>query len=451
MLAAWLHPSQFARIVLKGYNSYWLRIPEENFLYRKTSFDNGLRLFTASMPHTRAVSVNFFVGTGSRYEEEVSSGVSHFIEHLCFRGTPKRPSPWDISAAIEGTGGIINAATDKELTMYWCKVAGPHFDLAMDVLMDMLLNSRFEAADIERERYVILEEIHMCNDSPAHRADTLIGEMLFPGHPLGWDIAGTRESVTSMGRETMLGYVGSQYRAGNTVLSVAGAVEHEMVEDRVGRELAGWPEGEAHIKYQAFREGEFRRVQVEKRDTEQVHMCLALPALPVSHPQRFALNLLNIILGEGMSSRLFTEIRDRLGLAYSIYSSVDYFHDSGAMIVSAGVDEAKLETAIEAILEQLSRLRDGIPEEDLNKARELFKGRLLLRLEDSRSVAGWMGGEEVLTGAVLTPDEVIGIVDGITTEELLKLACDLLLGEKLRLAAVGPVDNEEALERLLRI
>jgi len=420
-------------------------------LYKKTILDNGLRLLTAAMPHTRAVSINFFIGTGSRYEDDVHAGISHFIEHLCFRGTPKRLTAREISGAIEGTGGALNAGTDKELTVYWCKVAQPHFSLALDVLVDILLNSRFDPSDLEKERQVIIEEINMCNDSPAHRVDLLIEELLWPGHPLGRDIAGSKDSVAAMTRDMMFGYLAEQYQPGNTVLSIAGAVEHGDVVTAVDRAIGGWKNKQPGIKYAAYTESTAQQVMVEKRDTEQVHLCLALPALSVHHPRRFVLGLLNIMLGEGMSSRLFTEIRDRLGLAYSIHSFIEHYADTGALTVAAGVDTAKLPVVVRAILEELAKLREPVPESELDKAKELFKGRLMLRLEDSRNVAGWMGGEEILTGHVRSIEEVLAIIDAVTTQELKQLAIELLAGEKLRLAVVGPVEQDGSLEELLKL
>ena len=420
-------------------------------MYQKTVLDNGLRLLTEAMPHTRSVSINFFIGTGSRYEDDVQAGISHFIEHLCFRGTTKRPTAREISAAIEGTGGVLNGGTDKELTVYLCKVAQPHFTLALDVLVDMLLNSRFDPADIEKERQVIIEEINMSNDSPAQRVDLLIDGLLWPGHPLGRDIAGSKDSVTATTRDMTFDYLASQYRPDNTVLSIAGAVQHDEVVTLVNQLLGNWANKQKALEYSAYEERPARRLLVETRDTEQVHLSLALPGLSLFHPQRFVLDLLNIILGEGMSSRLFTEIRDKLGLAYSIHSYAEHFLDTGALTISAGVETERLEIAVKAILDELAKLREPIPEAEFVKAKELFKGRLLLRMEDSRSVAGWMGGQEILTGHILNVDEIIAIIEAITAGELQQLASDLLREEKLRLAVVGPVKQEDALEELLKI
>jgi predicted Zn-dependent peptidase len=420
-------------------------------LYQKVTLDNGLRLVTETMPHTRSVSISFFIGAGSRYETEAQAGISHFIEHVCFKGTDKRPTSTEICTVIECVGGILNAGTDKELTIYWCKVAEPHFASAFDVLVDILLNSRFDPVEIEKERQVIIEEINMSLDSPAQRVSMLIDELIWPGHPLGRDIAGSKESVAAISRDMMLDYLAGQYQPDNTVLAIAGDIQHEAVADAVTRALAGWSKRRPRPGFVPYQVNPGRRVLIEKRDTEQTQMCLALPGLSITHPDRFKLDLLNVILGEGMSSRLFIEIRDKLGLAYSIQSYAEHFLDTGAMTISAGVDNKNLPVAARAIITELARLKETIPEAELTKAKELFKGRLWLRMEDSRSVAGWMGGQEILTGRILTIDDVIAIVDAITAAELQQLAKELLVGEKLRLTAVGPISPDEPLEDLLKL
>ena len=421
-------------------------------MYQKTVLDNGLRVLTTSMPHTRSVSISFFTGVGSRYESEAQAGISHFIEHLCFKGTEKRKTPNDISAAIEGMGGILNGGTDKELTVYWCKVAQNHFSLALDVLVDMLLNSRFDPQDIERERRVIIEEIHMTKDSPSQEVNLLIDELLWHGHPLGRDTAGTKQSIAGITRDMMLDYLNNKYVPFNTVVAIAGNIQHEEAVDAVGQAMARWASQKPRPEYLPFREEKNPRIYIEERDTEQAHLCLALPGLSLLHPKRFVLDLLNVILGEGMSSRLFTEIRDNRGLAYSISSYTDHFLDSGALTVGAGVEPKNLRTTIEAILQQLLRFKEeSVPDIELAKAKELSKGRLLLRMEDSRNVSGWMGGQEILTGHILSVDEVVSKLDTITADEIKFLARELLVGEHLRLAVVGPVSGEQSLEDLLRL
>lgn len=420
-------------------------------MYQKTTLENGLRLVTANMPHTRSVSIGFFIGAGSRYENETQAGISHFIEHLCFKGTDLRPTSTEICEAIEGVGGVLNAGTDKELTVYWCKVAQPHFAIALEVLSDMLLNSAFNPVEIERERQVIIEEINMTLDSPAQRVMMLIDELSWPEHPLGRDIAGSKDSVAAITRDMIMGYMKQRYQPGNTVLAVAGGIECEAAAEMAARATAGWSASGALPGYLEYDEKPGRRVLIENRDTEQSQLCLSLPGLPLTHPERFKLDLLNVVLGEGMSSRLFTEIRDKLGLAYSIHSYTEHFLDTGSLTVSAGVDTGNLELAVKATLDELNRLKEEVPATELTKAKELFKGRILLRLEDSRSVAGWMGGQEILTGEIISVDDIIARVDAISAEELTDLAARLLTGDKLRLAVVGPVDPDAPLEDLLKL
>ena len=420
-------------------------------MYQKTTLDNGLRLITTTMPHTRSVSICIFIGVGSRYETEPQAGISHFIEHLCFKGTLKRTTAREISEAIEGVGGILNGGTDKELTLYWCKVAQHHFHLALDVLADMLLHSRFDPADIERERQVIIEEINMGKDSPSQLVNMLIDELLWPEHPLGRDIAGSKESVAAITRDMMLDYLAHQYLPSNTVVGIAGALQHQEMATAVGQALGDWADQQPRPGYSAYKEQKFPRMHIERKDTEQAHLCLALTGLPLLHPKRFTLDLLNVILGEGMSSRLFTEIRDRLGLAYSIHSYVEHFLDTGSVTIYAGVEPKNLPVAIKAILEQLSQLKETVPEAELTKAKELSKGRLLLRMEDNRSVAGWMGGQEILTNRILSVEQIVSIIDAIAAEELRQLAQELLVDSQLRLAVVGPVAGDEPLEELLKL
>jgi predicted Zn-dependent peptidase len=348
-------------------------------------------------------------------------------------------------------GGLFNGGTDKELTVYWCKVARPHLTLALDVLADMLLGSRFEPLDIDRERQVVIEEINMALDSPSQRVDMLIDELLWPGHPLGRDIAGSRESVGAMTREMMLDYMAGHYQPSNSVVAIAGDINHREVKSEVGRILGEWSGRQPLPGYVAYEDRPGQRVWIENRQIEQVHLCLALPGLSLLHPKRFALDLLNVILGEGMSCRLFMEVRDKLGLCYSIHSYTEHLLDTGSITVSAGVEEKNLELAIRTILEELAKLREEIPEAELTKAKEFSKGRLLLRMEDSRSVAGWVGGQEVLAGRILTVDQILSIIDAITAEELQQLAGELLVGERLRLAMVGPVQPDAPLEDLLKL
>jgi len=421
-------------------------------LYQKTTLQNGIRLVTASMPHTRSVATGFFIGVGSRYETAAESGISHFIEHMCFKGTHRRKTPSEISAAIEGVGGMLNAGTDKEMTIYWSKVAQPHFALAFDVLVDMLTGSRFDPADIDKERQVIIEEIKMSKDTPSQEVNLIIDEMLWPNHPLGWDTAGSIESVTRTDRKKLLDYLNTRYSPANMVISIAGNIEHEAALEAVGHAFDSWDNRKPDSGYLPFQETANPRLRIEKRDIEQAHVCLGLPGLSLADPRRFTMDILNVIMGEGMSSRLFTEIRENLGLAYNIYSYVDHFLDSGALTICAGVEPDKVRTTITATLEQLARFRDElVPEAELIKAKELSKGRTLLRMEDSRNVNGWAGAQEILTGKIMTVDEMVTIIDAITAEDIQQIAREIIIGDRLRLAVVGPIAKDEPLEELLKL
>lgn len=419
--------------------------------HQKTTLDNGLRIITAGMPHIRSVSTCIYVGTGSRYEPDTIAGISHFIEHMLFRGTPNHPTPKEIAEAIEGVGGILNGATGKELSLYWCKVAQQHFAHAFGVLADMVLHAKFDAEDITKERQIIIDEINMTLDSPSQRVEMLIDDLLWPNHPLGRDVAGYKESVNATTRDAILDYLGGHYQPGNTVISIAGNIDHEAAVATVSDVFGDWTNPALPSEYLPYERQTTQRLFLETKDTEQVHLCLGIHGLSLLDPRRFALDLLNVILGEGMSSRLFTEVRDKQGLAYSISSHSEHYHDSGSITIYAGVEPEKVETATEVILEQVELLKEPVSESELSRARELATGRLLLGMEDSRSVAGWMGGQEILTGRILSTDQVIAIVDAITAEDIQHLARELLAGERLRLAVVGPVPQDEPLEELLKL
>ena len=420
-------------------------------MYFKTTLDNGLRLVTSAMPNSRSVSICIFLAVGSRYETEADAGISHFIEHLCFKGTPKRATPRDIAVAIEGVGGILNAATDRELTLYWCKVAPPHLRLALDVLADILLHSKLDPAEIERERYVIFEEIHAIKDSPYQQVGMLIDELLWPDHPLGRDVAGNVESVSAITREMIVSFMAKRYLPASSVVAIAGDIQHDDVIGAVNEAFGSWSGQRQAGGYLAYEGRPNPRLRVENRDTEQTHLCLALPGLPLLHPKRYAIDLLNTILGEGMSSRLFVEIRDKLGLAYSIHSYTEHLYDTGSIVIYAGVEHEKLPVVIRAIMEQLVLLHKPVSESELTKAKELSKGRLLLRMEDSRNVASWAGGQEILTNRILNIDQVVSIIDAITVGEIVEVAQELIVEDQLRLAVVGPAKDDVELQGLLKL
>lgn len=420
-------------------------------MYTKAVLDNGLRVITSSMPESRSVSLIMLVGAGSCYETEEEAGISHFAEHLFFKGTQRRPTSKEISLEIEGVGGILNGSTDKELMILWCKVASPHFSIALDVLTDLILNSRFDDKDIERERGVIAEEIKMSLDLPQQRVHALIDELLWPEQPLGREVMGYKETVTSITRRQLLDHVARRYMPNNTVLSIAGDIHHAEVMAQIEPLFSRWDAGEFANSYVTNDKQGEARLGIEQRDIEQVHLCLAFHGFPYSHPQRFAIDLLSTALGGGMSSRLFTEIRDNKGLAYDIHSYTDHYLDSGIFAVYAGVAPDKLEIAVEAVLDEISHIQQRITLSELTRAKELSKGRLYLRLEDSRNVALWHGGQEILLHQILSMDDVISIVDAITLEDLKAVAEQVLPRTRLNLAVTGPVKEEKPLRQLLGI
>ena len=417
--------------------------------YEKTTLDNGLRVVTSSMPHTRSVTACAFVGVGSRYEDDERAGLSHFVEHLLFKGTTRRPDPRDISGGVEAVGGEINAGTEHELTTYWSKVPDPHAEETIDLLVDMLRHSLYRPDDVEKERMVIYEEQRMVEDDPGHRADVLTDALLWPDHPLGREIAGTRESVARTTRDDVLAHVGRHYTPSNIVVSAAGRLTHDAVAGQIADLCDDWKPGGPE-EWAPF-EGEQTapRLEVEYSGTEQAHISIAVPGPSMTAPERYALDLLSVILGEGMSSRLFLEVRDRLGLAYDVHSSVAYFRDCGALIVNAGADPAKAHTAVAAILAEMGRVRDSVPHEEVERAKRLVAGRLMLRMEDSRDVAGWMGAQEALVGRMGTVQQVVEQVEAVTAAQVAETAARLLTPDKLNMAVVGPLRGRKRLEKVM--
>ncbi|MBM3934458.1 MAG: insulinase family protein [SAR202 cluster bacterium] len=419
--------------------------------FQKTTLDNGLRIFTSAMPHVRSVTINLLVGVGSRYESDDRAGISHVVEHLVFKGTTERPTPADISGTIEGVGGVINAGTEQELTVYWCKVARPYMEESIDLLIDMVRNSVYSKEELERERMVVVEELGMVNDYPNYKADAMIDEMLWPAQPLGRDIAGTRETVMAMTRDMVVDHVERHYSPSNIVISIAGNVDHDDVVRYIDAISHDW-QPHATPGWTPFTGSQAApAARLEYRKTEQAHLCIGLPALSVTHPDRFIVDLMSVILGEGMTSRLFMEVRERRGLAYDIHSEVSYFRDCGAMVINAGVDPKRLHNAVEVILAEVARLRQGVPSDELQKAKRLSTGRLMLRMEDTKSVSAWMGTQELLLGKVLEVEQVVESINAVTEQDIQRLAGQLLVEKGLNVAVVGPSKAARKLESLLKL
>ena len=425
------------------------RNPDTTF--RKTTLDSGIRVVTSEMPHARSVSVGIFIGVGSRYETAEQAGISHFIEHLVFKGTSRRPTPKQISETIEGVGGVLNAGTEQEMTVYWCKVAEPYFEESLDLLFDMLRNSLFKPEDIDKERLVVIEELNMINDYPSYRVDALIDEMLWPSHPLGRDVGGTKASITDITRDMMLDHMARCYSPSNVVVSVAGNLIHQKVVGRVESLGGGWPSASPLSWSPVDHMQSAPQFRMEYRKTEQTHLSIAVPGVSLKHPDRYALDLLSVILGEGMSSRLFIEVRETKGLAYDVHSGVSHFLDCGAFVITAGVDPKRVYEAVQTILVEVSRLTEGVPEEELAKAKRLIAGRLLLRMEDTRAVSGWMGNQELLLGHVSDLEEVMERIDAVTEDEIRRVATELLVTQRLNVAVVGPNRGQRRLQQLLKL
>src|ERR1700687_3954931 len=367
------------------------------------------RLVTAPMPERLSASLVFMFGGGSRLEDERLAGVSHFIEHLFFKGTQRRPTSKEIADAIEGVGGFINATTDKELTAYWARVPAEHVELGLDVLFDIVSNSNLAPEDVERERMVILEELKGYQDQPQDYVLNLLEEIIWPGHPLGRDIAGTEQSVGRLTRDDILEYANAHYRLPNLVIGAAGSIDEQKTLDAVNSRLTLPVDPVWMMPSQAPGPLTAPHVVVRRRRTEQAHICLGVRALSYMHPDRYALDLLNTVLGEGMSSRLFLNIRERLGLAYDVHSFTQKHRDTGHLGVYLGVDPKKAVEAIQAVVAEMRTLSErDLSAEELQRAKEFTKGRLRLDLETTNGVAFWLTYQELLMGKIKTiEDELV--------------------------------------------
>jgi predicted Zn-dependent peptidase len=418
-------------------------------LYQRTQLDNGLRIVTTTIPSARSVSSAIFVGVGSRFEDVRSQGICHFIEHMLFKGTRSRPTAKDVSVAIEQLGGILNAETGKEITVYWNKVASRHWSTAVDLLADVLRNSLFEPEEVEKERSVIVEELSMLFDSPVDWVHLLIDEALWGGHPLGRDVGGTRETVESLTRDDLVRFVGRYYSPDTTVVALAGPIEHAEVVRRTSELLGDWQRQPPTEWTPIEEEAVGHRILLRSKETEQAHLCIGVPGVSYFHPDRFALDLLNVVLGEGMSSRLFLELRERRGLAYDVHSYINRFRDTGAMVIYAGVDPDRTDDTITAILQELDKLLAGVPGEEVTRAKDFWKGRMELRLEETRSLASWLGSQELLLNRIYTLDEVVAQIDAVKPDDLMRVAAASFHRSKLNLAVIGPFDGEARFKKLL--
>jgi predicted Zn-dependent peptidase len=396
------------------------------------------------MPERLSASLVFMFAGGSRLEDERHAGVSHFIEHLFFKGTQRRPTSKEIADAIEGVGGFINASTDKELTAYWTRVPAEHVELGLDVLIDIVSNSKLAPADVERERTVILEELRMYQDQPQDLVQNLFEEIMWPGHPLGRDIAGTEQSVARLTRDDILEYADAHYRLPNLVIGAAGAFGQGEMLEAVRRRLALPAEPDGQLISVAPGPLSGPRVLMRRRKTEQAHICLGVRAYSYLHPDRFVLDLLNTVLGEGMSSRLFLNIRERLGLAYDVHSFTQKHRDTGLLGVYLGVDPKRAVGAVNAVLAEMQNLCDHeLAEEELGRAKEFTKGRLRLELESTNGVSFWLAYQELLIGSIKTIEEEVALVDAISADDVRRVANEVLRAP-IQMAVIGPFAKDVA-------
>jgi predicted Zn-dependent peptidase len=412
--------------------------------FEKSTLPNGTRIVTSTMDHVHSASITFNYSVGSRFEPDAQAGISHVLEHMLFKGTHKRPDPAQISGDIESVGGILNAATGRESTNYWAKVPSTHLELAFDVLADIVRNSTIPEDELEKERSVIFEEIRGIVDTPDDLVHDVIDEVIWDNQPVGRSIIGTEETVSTISAADLRGYADCHYRPERLVIAVAGKVDHKQVVELADRYFGDMAPGSGNEYQRAeFRQSE-PRVRIVTRPTEQAHLCVGHPALAYTDERRYTQGMIDAILSSGMSSRLFQEIREKRGLVYSVYGYFRQYADAGQGVVYAGTDLQRIEETIAAILEELDKLRrDVVPEDELQRTKELRKGRILMGMEDSRSVAGWIGSQELTFGEILTPEEVMERIDEVRAGDMLELARELLRDEVLSLAIVGPYDDAE--------
>lgn len=413
------------------------------------TLDRGVTLVTAPLLERNSASIALMFKVGSRYEAPGLAGVSHFVEHMLFKGSTQYPDAMAVAESIEGIGGDLNAATDKEVTMYWARVAGDQLDRAVDVLSDIVQRPNLDPREADKEREVILEELRMYLDAPAEHVHTVFEAILWPDHPLGVDVAGTPASVTAIGVEDMRHHINRHYLASDLVIAVAGNVDHARIRESVEDALAALPSGEAP-SYVPAAPLEAGVVELLTRPTEQAHLVLGGRSVSYLDPDRYAVDLMTTILGSGMSSRLFQEIRERLGLCYDIHAFCGRLADSGSAGVYIGTEPAKAQDALGAVMAELRRISDDlVGDEELTRAQEYMKGRLVLRLESTGAMATYLGEQHLLTGQILEPQQVIDHIEAVTAEDVRRVARQTFAEQPLSLAAIGPMTDDRALAGLI--
>jgi len=419
--------------------------------YQLTTLDNGLRVLTAPVESAQSVTCAIMLAAGSRYETPETNGIAHFSEHMFFKGTEKRPTARDISKEIDAIGGEFNAFTGKEYTAYYVKCAAESRDVALDVLADMLRHSKFDPEEIDREKGVIIEEMNMYFDTPRDYIGGVYEELLYGDQPLGWDIIGRKETVRAATRETFTSYLDRWYKPGRMVIGIGGRIGDGLIE-RIEELFGDVPAGETGEPSPIALDGANGRprVRVHTKQSDQAHICLGVYSYPLEHPDRYALQVLGNVLGGGMSSRLFTEVRERRGLAYYVYGINHSYTDAGSLYAQAGVDINRIDEAIETIAGELRKIAaEGVPQDELDKTKSFAKGRFVLQLESPQGLIMFGLRREVLERRAPDPEEIVAELDKVTADDLARVAGDLIEGRGANLAVIGPFDDAERFEQLL--
>ena len=416
-------------------------LPASTDRYSKTVLPNGIRVVSEYMPHVRSVTMGVWVWSGTRFEPDETPGIAHFLEHAVFKGTEKR-SAYQIAQSIESLGGYLNAFTGRELNCYFARVMDSHLPAAVDVIGDLLQSSKFDPHEIEKEKTVVIEEIHGLEDNPEDLVSELYANLIWQSHPLGRPILGNAPSVSSFTRNHLLSYLEDRYRNDRTYVIAAGGVDHEALVDLVRDQydFPGAPRADDTDERPGSRHANKR---VLSKDVSQVHLCLGGIGLPYAHPSKYALFLLNAVLGGGMTSRLFQKIREEAGLAYSIYSDLDFYRDTGQISISAGVDPSDAQRTIDMIRRECRVIRDQpVPGDELRDTRSQLTGSLYLSLEESGSVMNRLARAEIYDNAYSTVDETVRKLEEVTAEEVMALAETIFAPENTYLTAVGPVSED---------
>ncbi len=418
---------------------------------KKTITSNGMRIITVPLANSNAVTILVLAGVGSKYENKKTSGISHFLEHMYFKGTKKRRNHKAVSETLDKIGGSYNAFTGDEYTGYYAKVASSYFETALEWVSDIFLNSTLPEKEVIKEKNVIIEEINMIKDHPMSYVQELWTELLYGDQPAGWSIAGSKESVLGISRNDLLDYMKKGYSSSNTLVCVVGAVDEKTVEKKVKKYFSKIKKGKKPFKKPVIENQKEPKMLARKKETDQVHLCLGVRAYDLFHKDRYVLSVIETILGKMMSSRLFVKIREELGLAYYIKTEVDATSDSGFLTTRAGVDFRKVEKAVSAIVKEYKKISNyKVSKTELKKAKENIKGRTTLSLESSDSQAFFYGAQELLEGKIMTPQEIFVKIDKITSEDILKVSKNIFKEKSLNLSLIGPISNELKIKKLLK-